>query len=167
MAFSPISSGDIDAGDPVKQELWQKTKDNFDDHESRIVTLEGSVTSFRPILFNVHGYPIIEDETLLERMNFDITVTSARLFVIQRGTGGTYTIDIEKSTDGGGSFSTIFSTLPAVAFSDGNYALSTNQVLSVTSFSAGDFMRLNFDTVQTQTGGAEVLLQAIVEFSKT
>jgi len=42
MAFSPISQANIAAAKAIIQNLWQKVKDNFDDHQSRINTLEGT-----------------------------------------------------------------------------------------------------------------------------
>lgn len=40
MAFSAINSSNIEVGDPVTNDLWTKVKDNFDDHETRVASLE-------------------------------------------------------------------------------------------------------------------------------
>jgi len=42
MAFSPIDPTQIEAGDPVTQELFDTVRLNFDDHETRIGDLETS-----------------------------------------------------------------------------------------------------------------------------
>jgi hypothetical protein len=39
MAFITIPTADIAVGKPTKKSLWQKIKDNFDDHETRIAAL--------------------------------------------------------------------------------------------------------------------------------
>jgi microcystin-dependent protein len=40
VAFNPIDSSTIEAGDAVTQELFTTIKDDLDDHESRVATLE-------------------------------------------------------------------------------------------------------------------------------
>lgn len=39
MSYLTIPTEDIEVGKPVKKSLWQKIKDNFDNHESRIAAL--------------------------------------------------------------------------------------------------------------------------------
>lgn len=165
MAFSAITTAQIAVGEPTAKDLFQKSKDNFDDHESRITTLELSAQSFRPITFEFVGQSLIGDNQLVERINFGMTILSARIFLIDSGSSGTLTIDIEKSTNGGGSWASIFSTLPSIASGAGDYSLSTNQVFSIspTEFDAGDLMRTNVDSIVTGSN----LWQAIVEFEVT
>ena len=56
MAFVPITTTIIEAGDPVTQDLWNTTRLNFDDHEARIVSLEGgSAVAYVPIFFISNG----------------------------------------------------------------------------------------------------------------
>ena len=55
MAFTPINSSLISAGEPVRQELWTIAKDNFDDLDSRVTTTEGSLNAFLPIEFILNG----------------------------------------------------------------------------------------------------------------
>ena len=43
MAFITIPSSWLEVGRPTKKELFERIKDNFDDHESRLVTAESSV----------------------------------------------------------------------------------------------------------------------------
>jgi hypothetical protein len=151
MAFVPFTSTDIEAGDPVTQDLWGLVSDNFDDHESRIDDLETAVQTYPPIQFKVRGAsslyaPVTGVEYL--RLFGNITLTSGRVFVFTAGSAGTALVDI-KYKRGASAFATIFSTPPSVAFGAGDYALSTNGVLSVTALLAGDILRLDVTTAQT------------------
>lgn len=40
MAYSALLSAEIAASEPVSQELWTKVKDNFSNHETRVLALE-------------------------------------------------------------------------------------------------------------------------------
>ena len=45
MAYESFNNSEIQSGRPTKQELFQKEKDNFDDHEDRISSLENSTAT--------------------------------------------------------------------------------------------------------------------------
>lgn len=156
MAFTSLNSSDISSGKPNKQELWTQVKDNFDDHESRIVDVEAAVISFLPIEFNVFGPYTVnaapQTSVMFERLAFNLTALACRLMVQTAGPSGTLEIDIQMKR-GAGSFATIFSTKPSVAYSAGDLAISTNGVLSTTSFLAGDILRL--DITSNQGTGAQ------------
>ena len=54
MAFSALTTAEVQAGQPVKQSLQTKIKDNFDDHESRITANAVSLENkYGGSLFNV------------------------------------------------------------------------------------------------------------------
>lgn len=151
MAYSVIASTDIEAGDPVTQDLWQQVKDNFADHETRIDSLEAAIQNYPPILFKVRGAsslyaPVTGQEFL--RLFANITLTSGRVFVYVAGSAGTVDVDIQYKR-GAAAFASIFSTRPTVAFGAGDYAISTNGVLSVTDLLAGDILRLDIQGAQT------------------
>lgn len=42
MAFTPITDSQIQVGKPIKKSLWQRVKDNFDDINDRIISLDTS-----------------------------------------------------------------------------------------------------------------------------
>lgn len=150
MAYSAFSSSEIAAGQPVKQELWQKVKDNFTDHETRISAVQTAVNTVQPIVFAIVGayYSFGAGQTGVAtiRVPYTLTLTDAKLFVVDAGSSGTLQCDVQKKS-GAGSFATIFSTSPSVAFGAGSYATSTNAALSVTAVSNGDFLRLDITTV--------------------
>ena len=162
MAFTAITAAEISSGKPNKNGTWEKVRQNFNDHESRIAVVEAAANTFRPIQFELSGTLEVADGLAYERINFDANILSAKLWVPQRGASGTLVIDIEVSTNGGSVWNSIFATLPSVAFADGDFALSSNEVLAITSLSAGDILRINTDAVQT----GDVIAQGLVEIEQ-
>lgn len=159
MAFSAFNTTEISSGKANKSDLWTKVKDDFDDHESRITALASTGLTTDPIQFSMIGlqeYIGTGTGKGYLRIPFAILVTSAKIFVPAAGSSGTLQIDVQKSAAGGGSFATIFSTQPSVTQASGNYSVSSNAVLSTTSFVAGDIFR--YDVTSYQTGCIEAHL---------
>ena len=158
MAYSAIATTQIETGDPVTQELWELVRANFADHETRIAAVEVAVQTFVPFEFRLRGAgSIYAPVTGLEykRIFQNITLTGARLLVPVAGSAGTWDFDIQYKR-GGAAFASIFSTRPSVAFGAGDYAVSSNAVISVTSLLVGDILR--FDVQGGQTDGEEASL---------
>lgn len=155
MAYSAITTSEIATGQPVANTTQTKIKDNFADHETRILALEGgSSVAYPPIIMGVQGYygdqgPADSWEKFIP--NFALTITGIRLYIDQAGTAGSTEIDVQVKRSG--SYSSCFTTRPSVAFGAGNDAVSTNQVLDPTKVSvqAGEIIRL--DTTAVQTNG--------------
>lgn len=154
MAFDTLTAAQIQVGEPIAQEILQKIKDNEDDHENRISDNETAVNTFLPIIFSIYGAysPHIPIDGILHyRLNFAISILSARLLVIDDGASGTLECDIEYKR-GAGAWTSIFATLPSIASGGGDNVLSTNQVLSAdviaNGLQEGDILRLNIDTGQ-------------------
>jgi hypothetical protein len=161
MAFSALSTKST--GDPVTTDYGNLIKTNLDDHETRLAAAETSTNLFRPIEFTVIGryYDIGASQTAvaMERINFGINILSARIMLLDSGSAGTLQIDIQKSAAGGGAFSSIFSTKPSLTSAASDYDLSTNQVLSTTTASTGDILRLDIDTVMTGNDFFKVIIE--------
>lgn len=150
MAFTPLNSTEILPTKPVKTELWNTVKDNFDDHESRIISLQGSDTT-DPAQFVVRGDYYTYGAKIgvaFIRAAYALTITDVKLFIVDAGASGTLQVDIQKKS-GVGAFATIFSTKPSVLFSAGDYSTSTNAAVSVGTVLAGDILRLDISTVMT------------------
>ncbi len=168
MAFDPFLPGEIESGDPNKQELWQKTLDNFDDHEARIIDLEAATLAFIPIGFRAHGRYLVRDGVAYQRITFDMRILAARLLIFNAGTAGTTEVDALVSS-GGGAYSSIFSTRPSLGFAGGDLAtpgsggISTNQVLSTTTLSAGDLLRYDIKARQTAAKGMALMIEFEVD----
>ena len=154
MAFTAITSGEITSGQPVATTTQTKIKDNFDDHETRLEAMESFNAANPPIIFRVNGqYPVATDVTKTTS-NFAFNIAGVRILVDQAGSSGTVQIDIKRKR-GAGSFTSIFTVLPSVAYSAGNDALSTNAVLDsgVIDLVAGDILRLDITSAQVSGSG--------------
>lgn len=158
MAFSAISGSQIVAGEPVKQELWTKTKNNFDDHESRISSLETTSLVFKPLEFFVKGHYWIygaQTGVLFERLNYDLTIQACRLILLDTGSSGNLEVDLLYKR-GANPFVSVFSTKPILGFASSQFATNTGS-LSTSVLLSGDILRM--DTTQVMTNNSEFLLQ--------
>lgn len=108
-----------------------------------------------PITFQINGPYSVDGanqtEVILDRVAFNLTITGAKLLIKTAGTGGTTETDIQYSTNGGSSWTSVFSTKPSVSASFGNYAESSNAAVleNGVSLSAGALLRLNITQVQS------------------
>ncbi len=168
MVYDPIDDAEIEAGQPTKQELWNKVQDDLDDHEARIQAVEtGSLTTFLDMEFPVVGdYSIYgaRDGLSIHRVSVAITILAGRVMVFTAGSAGTTEIDIEFKR-GGGAWTSLFNTKPSVASGAGDFAVSSNGVLNSSNvdLEVGDLIRLNIDSVQTNGIG----LMGLLSFEKT
>lgn len=163
MAYSEITAAQIETNKPTANGLFTKVRNNFIDHESRISDLEAGIQTFNPISFKVvGGASIYAPRTAIEHVRLfnNITLTGGRIFVFVAGTAGTVEIDVQYKR-GAAAFASIFSTKPSVAFGAGDYALSSNGVLSVTDLNVGDILRLDLITGQTDCEEFDVYLPFI------
>lgn len=154
MSFTAITTGEITTGKPVSTITQNKIKDNFDDHESRIESLEAGSTGDPPIILRVNGGYYNATGILKTTTNLTLNLTGVRLLIDAAGSSGTTQIDILRKR-GAGSYTTIFTTKPSVAFSAGSDALSTNGVLDagMLDFIAGDILRLDIISSQVAAKG--------------
>lgn len=153
MAFTTITTTEIEVGKPVTNTTADKIRQNFDDHEGRIGTLETGVgVSYPPLILRVNGPYHIAGATngiLKTTTNFPITITGIRLLIDTAGTSGTTEVDV-KYKRGVAAYTTLLTTKPSVSYSTGSDALSTNGVLiGSPSLLAGDIIRLDLTSVQT------------------
>ena len=169
MAFDPILNANIQPGEPVTGDLWSKTRLNLDDHEGRLLTLEGSLNAFLTIKFTLNGpYGLLGDKinyALIERIPFSLTVVAVRVWIEFAGSSGTTECDVLFKR-GAAAYDSILTTNPSVASAAGNQVYSSNGVLDVTKkfLLAGDTLRA--DLISSQ-GGEPRSIQTIVEFEKT
>lgn len=160
MAFTAITSAQIGVGEPTAKELFQKVKDNFDDHESRLSAAETATNIFQPYSFEVlgtTGQSLVMDGLMHVRVPFNITLLGARLLILTAGSAGTTTIDLEYKR-GVAAFASILSAPISATSASGSFYLASGS-LAVSSLLAGDIVRLNVDAVQTQGKDFIVLLE--------
>lgn len=154
MAFTALTTAQIQVAEPVTQNLFQKTKDNFDDHETRIGDLEAEASANIPLVFYVAGEGRVRDALSEMRIPFNITVTNVILRVWQAGSSGTLDIDVQADT--GSGFATILSSNITLAFGAGDRATASAAGLVTTDIDAGDDLRLDVDSKQTGASGFSV-----------
>jgi hypothetical protein len=164
MAYSTISSALIAVGKAIKRELWLKTKDNFDDHESRIASLE-TAGSLIPIF----------DETIYSRSSASgytgllyyqakqaIKVTKVLVQIYAKGSisSGTIEIDAKKAASLGASFSTIMTTKPSINFATASdYDFDDGAInASLNSLAVDDYLRIDVTTLPTTPLGKFIII---------
>ena len=160
MAFVALTNKN--PGDPVLADDFNDIKSNFDDHESRMSSLETTFSSVEMYVGEFTG-PF---ETGLKffpspvSRNFTAVNASFTIDLVGSATG-ILEFDIKKTSgtlDPSGAVS-IFTTKPSINYStasDGD--TSTNFVLDVTTknFTAGDFFY--FEITQAPTGPVELVV---------
>lgn len=156
MSYVELTDEEIATGKPVANTLTEKIKDNFIDHESRIIGIEtGTNIDYPPIILRVNGYYrhlVGLTGTLKTTLNFALRITGVRLIVGSAGSSGTTEIDVLYKR-GAGAFTSILSTTPTVSFSAGSDSVSTNAVIDTNedNLLAGDILRLDILSSQVDT----------------
>jgi len=89
----------------------------------------------------------------------DVTLSGAIISDLTGAASGTFEFDILKATAIGGVYTTVFSTLPSLT-ADGSAKESTNAAFSVTSVSAGDWLRFDITSVAVTAKSINVSLTA-------
>lgn len=161
MVFTPLNSTEVLPGKPTKSELFTKTKDNFNDHESRIADTEAATVNTVPFEMGIAGQPQVGDGMDYFRVPFPITVTGVKLVVWEAGTASTLSVDVQRKS-GVGAFATILTGNVTAAFSAGDLSVSSAPGLSITSLAAGDFLRIDVDSVQHLMRGFTILVEYTV-----
>jgi len=166
MAFISIPSSLIQVGKAVKKELFDKIKDNFDDHETRINGIELGANKVEVFNFEVIGF--INNYTAAElvqigthRATSDFTLTEAKLTLMNGSSGassttsGVLSIDLQISSDNGVTWATVLSGLPEIP--DGTNA--TGSESSSVVFTTGgedvlqdDLLRVNVTSKKDTQG---------------
>ena len=158
MSYNPITGVEISTGKPVSNTTLNKVKENIDNLQSRVVSLEGGGESvFPPINLSLGGdysSMVGSKGVLLSTMNFGITITGVRLIISKAGSSGSTEVDVEFKR-GSGNWTSILTTKPSVAYSEGDYAISSNTVLDLSkvNLEAGDLIRVNLTAAQLQGAG--------------
>jgi hypothetical protein len=151
MPFTTIDTNSIDVGDPLKKELFDRIKDNFDDHESRISGIENQ--NAKVIVWDIDVLNSSSAATFTglaySEAIFDFNLIGCEIRIFEKGSlTGALEIDVKKSITGLDStdFATIFTTKPKITLaSASDYGRSTNQVFdnNQISISQGDTLRLD------------------------
>lgn len=154
MAFTTISTSDLDVGDPIKKELLDLIKSNQDDLDSRVTAVEGSagkVIIFNDVVINASGLSSGGTITGLDmyRAESNFNLTDAKVYIFTKGSlTGNLEMDIQLSSSADfTSSNSVFTTLPKIVYSTASdYDESANTVFNATyqSITAGEYLRLDF-----------------------
>lgn len=111
------------------------------------VTIDGP-TLYHQLNWYVAGLLTIADgQKEIYKLDRDVNFQSVDLNVKVAPSGGPVTVDIEHASSVSGPWTSLFSTLPTIA--DTAQEGGGNAVFSVTNLAAGNFLRLNIDTVNS------------------
>lgn len=152
MAFSAIASATIQVGVALKQALFQKISDNFNDHETRIASVEASAAKIEVINSIVYNGQAQDTATGLYvyRAAEAFTLNDAKIAIFDVSgasfSSGNIEFDIQKSSSPDFTSSvSVFTTKPSLAYTASSYDESSNAVFDATNadISAGDYLRLD------------------------
>lgn len=150
MPFSSLSDTLIQVSKAVKREIFTTLKDNQDDLDSRVTTLESGANKVQ--IFNGRVRNATSASTLTNLAQWtapsDFTLLEVKIGIYTKGTlTGTLEVDLKKSPDRDPSnFVSVMSTKPSINFATASdYDDSTNAVIDITKqeILQGEWLRLD------------------------
>lgn len=150
MAFTSIPSALIQVGKAIRKSLFQYTKDNFDDHESRLAAVEVNTSFVEMCDETIYSATTAATLTgvFFYKAKQATRVTKVQVQIFEKGaiSSGILSIDAKKSTslDPVG-FASILTTQPTINFaSDPDYYSEDGVISSVLNdMAVGDFLRID------------------------
>jgi hypothetical protein len=155
MPFNTIPSSWLDVGDPTKKELYDYIKNNEDNLNTRLSTVEAFGAGLDLINGDIRGASTFATLTnvVVIYITKPMTLNNCFIQVYDKGAlTGDLEIDIKKSSSINGTYTSVFTTQPSIdvgVVSD--YATSTNQVFSVSQVDliVGDYIKLDITSMPT------------------
>jgi len=151
MAYTAIPSSLIQVGKALKQTLFQLLKDDLDDHESRLSSVESGTSKievFNSFVYNSQAS--VATGVAMYRCVDTFTLNDAKLAIFDVSgatfTSGTIEFDIQKSTSADFTSSvSVFTTKPSLAYTASSFDESSNAVFDVANADVepGDYLRLD------------------------
>lgn len=151
MAFTSFSAAALAVGKSLKKELWDLVKSNFDDHESRILSVEVAsslITIFDETVYNGSSNAASFTNLLLYKATVPITITRVQLQIFEKGaiTSGLLTLDCKKSsTLNQAGFATILTTQASIDFATDPDFTEDNAVINgaLNDLAVDDFLKVD------------------------
>ena len=159
MAYTPINASNIQVGDSVKQELFQAIKDNFDNHETRIIAAETSGAVLEVFDEDVHNASsaVTMTNLLSYQAKRNIRITKVTLQIYEKGSvsSGILEMDVLKASSLGGTYASILTTLPDIDFSTAANFDATDGIIngSLNELIDGDYLRVDMTSLPTVSVG--------------
>lgn len=157
MAFVAINPTAIEVGDALTKDLFDTIKGNFDDHESRINSVETNAKRIEIFSLDIRNADSSPSFTgfAYARIITPMTLTNAFVEIYEKGAlTGALEIDIKRSTTNkdDSSFTSVFTTKPKITMATAsNHDTSTNQVFSpsLINLAVGNYLRLDITELPT------------------
>lgn len=164
--FQPILDSWVQVGKALIREMFLRIKNNFNDHESRINTLEFSAV--RLTVFNddviINSNSITYTGVAFFSSPFDFILQSAEVQLLGKGgiTTGTLEIDFKKNTSPSDvGMASVFTTRPSINFATATeFEVSTNQVFDglQSQINIGDVIRFDITSLPSGLGKFRIVL---------
>lgn len=163
MAYTPLDLTDIQAGKPVKEELWDTVKSNQDDFNTRITATEQtSKIDIFDIRFtgNTDQYSASEigDRIPVFKAPVSAQIVSFVVTLLEVSTSGNLEIEIDKSTDNGVNWTPLLNNPVTVTGTTVGSISGTVDWVDVPSqsFAQNDLLRIRVTGVQVDQGSFHV-----------
>lgn len=163
MAYTPLTAGDLIAGKPTKEEIFETIRLNQEGFNTDIEALKQTSTIQ---IFNTKFSGSITQYSLAQILNrtptfrspVDATIVSFKVVLLEVSTSGTLSIDIEKSTNEGVSWSTLLNNPVTLTGTTVGSLSGTVDWISVPlqSFLQDDLLRIIITTAQVDQGEFQV-----------
>ena len=166
MAFTSLASGLIAVGKPLIKTIFQTLKDNDDDLNSRLGSVEASTSKivfFDGVIYTAATFATATG-LIFHRVQVGIDITDCKVGIFAKGgvSSGTLSVDVQKATSPDFSSSvSIFTTQPSLDMaSAADFAESANAVLSGSNkvLAEGDYIRIDISSLPTGLGKLIVYL---------
>ena len=152
-------------GDPLKKDDWDKVKDNFDDHESRIASNESQAAKIIVYDSDVKlGASAASVTGLIHYKAIQaFTVTTVEIQIFSKGpiVSGILEIDVKKNTTPDDiGMTSIMTTLPSVDFSTASDYDTSSGILSVAEqdIAVDGFLRFDITSLPVGLGSFRILV---------
>lgn len=164
MAYIAFTDSEIEVSKAIKQELFQKMKDNFQDHEDRLVlTLQNAskievlnadvrIGSYASGVTGIIYHEALQDMTLVE--------CAIQIFDKNGISAGILSIDVKKnSTPNNVGMATVFTTAPSINFATAlDYARDTATFNLNQTVVKGEILRLDIISLPVGIGSFRIIL---------
>jgi hypothetical protein len=154
MSYTTIPSTSTNVGKAITKNTIDLIKNNLDDHETRINALSvgsGPMVLFDEEILNVSTALTLTGIAYYKAIaNMTITKGQIQIFTKDGITTGTLDFDLKKATSLGGTYTSIFTTKPAInyataaAYDSNDGVLNSGQVMN-----QNDIIRLDITNVPT------------------
>lgn len=157
--YIPLVDADIEAGKPVKEELFQRIKENQDCFNTDIELLKQTAGID---IFNIKFSGEIGQYSLAEvanrvpvyRANLTAQITQFKVSLLSGSTSGTLEVEIDKSTDEGANWTPLLdSPVELTGLIPGSISGNVNFTnVSSQNFNQNDLLRLRITGLQLDQG---------------